>query len=378
MNKPIRFLSHLAFRHLSTVVLILAATFIIQPFQSHLGLQIIVLIYLLPIMLSTVLWGLSPGIFASLLSFLAFNYFFLEPYHTFQVHETQDLITLIIFLIVAVVMSQLIGQAREGIRIARIREWEATRMYELISSLSGLQDSKSIGEILATHLLESLECQRVNVTIMVNKNEPGLMISRPGHVPHSDQPTTRIALMTARGVEGELCIWRDKGEYSPEEIRLVEAFSSQGALALERIRLTKGEYKTRILEESDRLKTSLLNSVSHELRSPLATIKASISSLRSGTINWEMPARQDLLETVEEETDHLNLLVGNLLDMSRIESGALRPHLRWNSMSEIVRGVATKMRKQLQDHTLVIDLDDSFPFDSNGLCHDGAGFLEFT
>ena len=361
MNKPVNFFYTIALRHLSTIVLILAVTFIILPFRPDLGLQIIVLIYLLPIMLSTVLWGLSPGIFASLLAFLTFNYYFLEPYHTLQVHATQDLITLIIFLIAAVVMSQLIGQARDGIRIARIREWEATRMYELISSLAGLQDSKSIGEALATHILESLACQQVEVTIMANKYKSALTISRPDRAVRPDHPTTQIPLMTARGAEGELLIWRNKKDYSPEEFRLVEAYSSQGALALERIRLTKGQNKARILEESDRLKTSLLNSVSHELRSPLATIKASISSLRSGTVDWEMPARQELLETVEEETDHLNLLVGNLLDMSRIKSGSLQPHLRWNSMSEIVRGVATKMRKQLQEHTLVIELDNSFP-----------------
>ena len=162
-------------------------------------------------------------------------------------------------------------------------------------------------------------------------------------------PTTRIALMTTRGTEGELRLWRDQKEFTTEEMRLAEAYTSQGALALERIRLTQGVNQARVvLEESDRLKTSLLNSVSHELRSPLAAIKASISSLRSGTVNWESSARQDLLETVEEETDHLNLLVGNLLDMSRIESGALKPNLSWNSIGEIVRGVATKMRKQLQ------------------------------
>jgi len=112
---------------------------------------------------------------------------------------------------------------------------------------------------------------------------------------------------------------------SPEETRLLEAFTSQAALALERVHLVQSEYRTQILEESDRLKSSLLNSVSHELRSPLAAIKASVSSLRNN--NFELPseARQDLLTTIEEETDQLNTLVGNLLDMSRIESGALKP-----------------------------------------------------
>jgi two-component system sensor histidine kinase KdpD len=390
------------YRHLAAVGIILAATFAIQPVRPFLAIQIIVLIYLLPIMISTVLWGLTPGVLASLLAFLAFNYYFIEPYHTLQVHSTQDLITLIIFLIVAVVMSQLIGQAREGIRLAHSREWEATCMYELISGLAGLQDSKSIAEILASHTFETFGCVRVETVIKAEKNQGERVVVYPetaekGPQPTlspgrglqdqenlhrkdaknakkeenkmediirlapSEGPTTRIPLMTARGTEGEIRIWRYPREFSAEELRLIEAFSSQGALALERVRLTQGENKARVLEESDRLKTSLLNSVSHELRSPLAAIKASVSSLRSGTVDWEAEARQDLLETIEEETDHLNLLVGNLLDMSRIESGALKPHLRWNAIGEIVRGVAAKMRKQLVEHQLVIAIDEALP-----------------
>lgn len=350
----------LAFRLLLTVGFILTVTFIILPFRNKLAIQIIVLIFLLPIMVSTVAWGLASGIFASLLAFLAFNYFYLEPYHTFRVRASQDLITLIIFLIVAVVMSQLIGQAREGIRLARIREWEATRMYELISALAGQKDSKAIAEILATHTQATLHCQHVEVSLKNYPDAP-ITLEYPMDTPVSTEPTGRFPLTTPRGSEGTLCIWRENNQFTAEESRLLEAYSSQGALALERIRLTKSETKARVLEESDQLKTSLLNSVSHELRSPLAAIKASVSSLRSGTVEWEAPARKDLLETIEEETDHLNQLVGNLLDMSRIESGALNPQLRWNSIGEIVRGVTAKMRKQLQSHTLVVEIDDSLP-----------------
>jgi two-component system sensor histidine kinase KdpD len=141
----------------------------------------------------------------------------------------------------------------------------------------------------------------------------------------------------------------------------LEAYVSQGALSIERIRLAKSENKAHLLEESDKLKSSLLNSVSHELRSPLAAIKASVSSLRSGAVDWDHPARQELLATIEEETDQLNLLVGNLLDMSRIESGALNPQMRWNSIREIAMGVVTKMRKQLQDHSLEINFAPDLP-----------------
>lgn len=156
-------------------------------------------------------------------------------------------------------------------------------------------------------------------------------------------------------------LWQTSSQFSPQETRLLEAYTSQGALSLERIRLAKSENKARVLEESDQLKSSLLNSVSHELRSPLAAIKASVSSLRSGAVDWNNAAREDLLATIEEETDHLNLLVGNLLDMSRIESGALKPQKKWNAIDEIVTGVATKMHKQLQNHQLEIVFPQDLP-----------------
>jgi len=168
-------------------------------------------------------------------------------------------------------------------------------------------------------------------------------------------------MFTARNTEGEIRLWFDQNELSLEETRLLAAYSNQGALAIERIYLYQSENVARLLEESDRIKTSLLNSVSHELRSPLAAIKASASSLRSGAVEWDTVARMELLATVEEETDQLNLLVGNLLDMSRIEAGALNPKTQWNSIVEIIKSVATKMRNQLAQHHVEFDFQKELP-----------------
>jgi two-component system sensor histidine kinase KdpD len=109
------------------------------------------------------------------------------------------------------------------------------------------------------------------------------------------------------------------------------------------------------------LKSALLSSVSHELRTPLATIKASITSLMNARVAWESEARMELLEAVDEETDHLNYLVGNLLDMSRIEAGALEPNRQWNLLNEIVDGVLVRIHRDLQDHRVVVDIPDEFP-----------------
>ena len=351
----------LIYRHLAAFLGTALITLILKPFESFLEIQTIALLYLLLVMISTVLWGLTPGVLSGFLAFLAFNYYFIQPYYTFEVHKTQDLITLIVFLIVSVTMSQLIGQAREGGRLARSREWEATRMYELISTLAGLRDTQSIAQALVNHTLETFHFDRVEVIIDDKKGEPSLTASAPQNSTSGEPPLNQFFLKTARGQEGILRLWHHQPLLSAEKERLLDAFISQGSLSLERIRLAKGVNKAHILEESDRLKSSLLNSVSHELRSPLAAIKASVSSLRSGAVDWNLAARQELLATIEEETDHLNLLVGNLLDMSRIESGALKPQKKWNSIGEIAMGVVTKMRKQLQDHLLEIDFPEDLP-----------------
>ena len=336
-------------------------TLVLQLFEPFLEIQLIALLFLLPVMISTVQWGLMPGVLAGMLAFLALNFYFIQPYYTFAVHKTQDLITLIIFLIVAVLLSQLIGQARKGMQLAQSREWEATRMYELISALASLQDTRSIAQTLAAHTLETFDVDRVDVIIEARDAEPGLTTSSPEDMTIQGPPTIQAPLITARGKEGEMLLWDSRASLSAERRRLLSACCNQGALSLERIHLAKSENKAKVLQESDQMKSSLLNSVSHELRSPLAAIKASVSSLRSGEVTWNTADRHELLATIEEETDHLNLLVGNLLDMSRIEAGALYPHKRWNAIAEIAIGVAAKMHKQLLNHHLEMDLPEELP-----------------
>jgi two-component system sensor histidine kinase KdpD len=343
------------------IALVGLTTLVLEATFAFLNVQNIALIYLMPVMLSTVLWGMIPGLLAGFISFLAFNYSFIKPYDTLLVHQSQDIITLGIFLVVSVVISQLLGQARKAAVTARAREWEATRMYELISAFSEAASIDSVANTLAEKLIQTFRFTYAEVEVNGYKGSASIT----GKYPKSDRPShdpDRVYEMTTqRDKEGVVRIWRSQGDFSDEENRLMDAFMAQSALAIERIRLTSNENKLRVLEESDRLKTSLLNSVSHELRSPLAAIKASISSLRSGAVPWDHSARKDLLSMIEEETDRLNHLVGNLLDMSRIESGSLKPHLHWNSISEIAKGVAQKMSGQLQNHSLEFDFPADLP-----------------
>ena len=133
------------------------------------------------------------------------------------------------------------------------------------------------------------------------------------------------------------------------------------ALAVEKARLTEIASRAKVLEESDRMKSALLSSVSHELRTPLSTIKAAATSLRSGEVNWDSKAREDLLEAIEDETDHLNLLVGNLLNMSRIEANALKPERQWNLLSEIVGSVIARLHHPPEEHRIIVNMPEDLP-----------------
>ena len=231
-------------------------------------------------------------------------------------------------------------------------------------SLAGLHDEQSIARVLAEKIQQSFETERVEIVLPGRSGEPPFSYSLP-QAPALDhrRADLNVPLLTARGRQGEAYLWRKLPPLSYSEQRLLSTYTSQGALAVERAVLAQSETHSKVLEESDRLKSALLSSVSHELRSPLATIKASVSSLHSGTIDWDSSARQELLSAIEEETDYLNQLVGNLLDMTRIETGALKPNRKWNSLSEIVNGVLARssMHASIQQHKIELDIPPETP-----------------
>ena len=318
----------------------------------------IALIFLLPVGLSATLWGLIPGIVASVVSFLGLNYYFISPVGSLTVHNTQDLVILAAFLIVSAVISQLAGGTKRNLAAAQDREYEATQLYEFSALLAGSQHEQAIARILSDKIDQTLHPGRIEVLIEANP-EPILLtkgISLPQDTP--ERPLVE-PLQSARGLLGEIRLWRKQSSFSEAEQRLLKIFCSQGAMAIERLRLADAARKARLAEESDQLKSSLLSSVSHELRSPLAAVKASVSSLRSDAVEWETEARTELLATIEEEIDHLNMLVGNLLDMSRIEAGALAPQKKPNILAEIINAVRGRIRSP--QHTLEIYVPDDLP-----------------
>ena len=340
----------------------LALTAILYPLRGRLNTTTIALLYLLPVLVNTTLWGLGPGLVSGILAFLLYNYYFLQPYQTLVVHQPQDIVALVIFFLVAVLISQLVGRAKENLAQARASEHESTRLYGLSLALGGVSNTRDIGQILATHTLETFLAEHVEIQIAAIGGGEALNIQEPhGRLKPVKKPLISIPLETAHRLLGTIYLWREGAPLTETEQRMLRTFATQGALALERAVLAQTETKARILEESDRLKSALLSSVSHELRTPLATIKASVTSLLGRDVDWESQARQELLETINEETDHLNRLVGNLLDMSRIEAGALYPARQWNQLSEILESALQRIHRMAQDYRIEIDIPEDLP-----------------
>ncbi len=350
----------IAIQFILSIFLVLLLTWILVFFQSNLSTPIIALLFLLPVVISAGYLNITGGITASFAAFLAFNYFFIPPFHTLAVHQTQDMLALIVFLVVAVMISQSLSQAKIGMATAVARERETTILYELNIALAGVLDEGEILQIVGRKIIEHYPVEATQIEL---RDPTGIYrdILFPAGVEKPDrQPNISLNISSGSNTQGQIKIWSPTTLDQPRE-RLLRAFASQTTLVLEKAYLADAEGRARLLEESDKLKSTLLSSVSHELRTPLSTIKASISSLRSGEIDWDSDARMELLTAVEEESDHLNLLVGNLLDMSRIEMGALQPNQKNNSVKEILRSVIRRMRQQLSTHTISVHIPDDIP-----------------
>jgi len=349
-------------RYVGSIAAVGLTTGVLFSLRHWLNTSTVALLYLLPVGLSAALWGLGPGLGAALVAFFGFNYLFLPPYFTLSVMQPDNLIALLVFLVVAVVISQLLGRIQENLVRARAREHEAIHASEMIKALTGLSNPQGIAAMLADRVLKTFLADHVEVSLQIDAGEDSERVVLPLAIAlPREHPTKVLAVQGMNRLLGEIRLWRSAGSFFPEEDRLLGIFASEAALALERSLLAQAENRARVLEQSDTLKSALLSSVSHELRTPLATIMASVSSLRTGEVDWHEEARQELLSAIEEETDHLNQLVGNLLDMSRIEAGILRPQRSWNLLSEVIQSVLRRMRKHTSHHRILVEVPEDLP-----------------
>ncbi|MEO7912486.1 MAG: ATP-binding protein [Roseiflexaceae bacterium] len=320
------------------------------------------LIYLLAVLVTATMAGLGPGIVASILSLLAYNFFFVEPLHILMVDNPQDVVRLISFLIASILASSLAGLVHRQTEQLGQRAAELESLYAVSQATSAQVDLDRILPVLATTAVELLHARGCVLSIQLGASERVFRV--PARVPDVEQLHTTISVplrVEERSVGSMRVLPQPHQIFHASERRLVELLASQAALAIERARLVSQAAEAQALTESDRLKSALLSSVSHDLRTPLVAITGIATALRQRDVAWDAAAGAEMLDTLAEEADRLNRLVGNLLDMSRIEGGALHPAREWEDLTEIVGGVLARMRPQLHGRTVKTDLSANLP-----------------
>jgi len=350
-----------------TFLAVAATTAVLFWLRSYLSSQVIALLYLIPVMLSATRWGLLPALTASLASFFAFNFFFLFPTFTFAVGNTDELLVLMVFLIVAVIISQAVANANLHALQAESREREATTLYALSRALeepAGWEDALTSAARIITEAFGIAGCE-----VLVGGESPALQstaryMAEGAHAAAEDALRPVDFPLAARHAEAGILRLYLRGGDPPLDaaaVRLLTTFAAQAGLYIERVRLAREAGRAQLLEESDRLKSALLSSVSHDLRTPLAAIKASATVLLQEDAALDSTTRSDLLSAINEETDRLNRLVGDLLDQSRIEAGALRLKRDWCDMDELIRAVVRRLGTLLAAFQVRLNLLPDLP-----------------
>jgi two-component system sensor histidine kinase KdpD len=322
----------------------------------------------------------------SLLSVLAFDFFFVPPYYTFAVSDTQYILTFIGLLGVGLVISELTARVRDQAEAAQRREAETSILYTLsrdLSTAEGLEPiiravidnvSHTFGRDAILFLpdsrgKESLKLIGKSSDFPLDENEMAVAVwsFKFGEIVGRGTDTLSastgryVPLKTPRGVVGVLGVKpKEEGnQMSPDQRRLLETFSRQAALAIERAQLAEQAQEAQLLQVTERLQTALLNSISHDLRTPLVSITGALSSLSDGGPEMDAQAYQDLVDTARDEADRMNRLVGNLLNMTRLEAGAMRVTRQPGDIQDAIGTALENLDESIREREVSVEVEEN-------------------
>ena len=372
-------------RYMLGLLLVAAATGLGALVNPYIHPTNLIVIFLLAVVLAAVYLGRGPSIMVSILGVIAFDYFFVPPRLTLAVANTEYLLTFVGLLVVSLVISQLTAMVRGQAEAVQRREVETVELYELGRDLTVAADLDAVTQAAIFHVGQTFS-REVAVFIPVNNDltvyavSPGLAISDNDkavatwvfeHGQEAGQGTETLPeasmryqpLKTTRGVVGVLGVKPiDPSRHlTREQHRTLDTFANQIGLAVERASLAEQARQAEMLEITDKLQTALLNSISHDLRTPLVSITGALSSLADDQIVLDASARRSLIETAVEEADRLNRLVGNLLDMTRLESGAMRFKKEALDIQDVVGSALEELGGRLGNRKIDIDIPSELP-----------------
>ncbi len=295
--------------------------------RSRLSLADDLLVYLLLVVAVSAVGGFWPAVLSAVAASLLLNWYFTEPLHTLSIEAPQNLLALLLFVCAAISVSSVVHLAARRAAEAARSSAEAQALLGLARAVLGGADTPAavLGQVDATPGLTARLVERVNGrwVPVVTSRAPSSPGSAPGRVVTVRDDLRLLLYGSAASV----------GSVSP---RVLDGLGAQAAAALDRERLRTQAAQAEVLGEANRVRTALLAAVSHDLRTPLASVKAAVSSLRQDDVAWSPGDEQELLATIEDGADRLDSIIGNLLDMSRLQTGSLQPFLRPTALDEVV------------------------------------------
>ena len=351
------------------------------------GVASVDLVFLLGIVVVASTVGLLPALLSTAISLVAYNFFFIPPTFTLTIADPTNVAALVVFTLVTFLVANLAARARAQALAARTRAATTEALYSFSRKLAAVGAIDDVLWATAYQIASMLDVRVVLLTY-----EDGAFAVRAGYPPEdqldeadiaaarwafsNNQPAGRgadtlpgarrlfLPLATGRGPIGAVGIDSDDRTgpiLTPDRRRLLDALSDQAALAIERVFLAEDVERGRRDAEADRLRSALLTSISHDLKTPLAAILGSLGTLRELGGALDEAARRELLATTEEEAERLNRFIANLLDMTRLEAGAIRPNSTLCDLDEIIGSLARRAGPVLRAHRFEVDVAPGLP-----------------
>ena len=354
--------------------------------HQKLGIGSIALTFLTAVLVSAVAYGLWPALFACFVSVLAYNFFFLPPLYTFTIADPENVVALFFFAVTAVIASNLTARVRAQAITARQRARTTEELYQFSRKLAG---AANLDDLLWATVHQIALMLKVRVVILLPEN--GKVAVRAGFPPEDSLDAADLAaaiwtwernhvagrgsdtlpgakrlfmpMQTGRGAVGVIGIDRDEPGpiLTPDQHRLLDALADQAALAIERVNLVEDVDRARLVAETDRLRAALLTSISHDLRTPLASILGSATSLAANGDLLDAATRLDLARNIQDEAERLNRFIGNLLDMTRLEAGPLPLRTTPVELSDVIGSALRRASKVLAAHRTEVRLQPDLP-----------------
>lgn len=356
------------------VAVVAVATGLAWVMLPHFELANIVMVYLLSVVAVSTRTGRGPAALASILSVAAFDFFFVPPRFTFAVSDSQYLVTFAVMLIVALVVSGLTVSIRAQAESARQRERRTSALYEMSRELASTRGLAALLDVALRHVVDVFGGRMVILLPdATGRLEPRASLLAPFHLDPNDVAVSQwayehekpagmgtdnlpgaqmlfVPLLASRGIVGVLGMRLGDPHLfdAPDQWHLLETFANQIALAAERGLLAEEAQAAQVSVESERLRNTLLSSVSHDLRTPLAAITGGTSTLLDPPARLDESGRRELLQTMHEEADRLDRLVQNLLEMTRLESGSVHVRKEWHAVEEPVGAALHRLAARLR------------------------------